>query len=115
MVERLRDQIRDQRVPAVMRDIPRHPFVPGGIGRQRYGDHVLPIAANQTISQPYIVARMMELIGVDKLSRVLKIGVPVWLPNGGAGISRWSGLFNRAHRRISRARGAGSHSPSRNL
>ncbi len=76
MVERLRDHygIRDQRVLAVMRDIPRHLFVPEALAGNAYGDHALPIAANQTISQPYIVARMTELIGVDKLSRVLEIG-----------------------------------------
>jgi protein-L-isoaspartate(D-aspartate) O-methyltransferase len=39
-----------------------------------YGDHALPISANQTISQPFIVARMTELLEVDRNSRVLEIG-----------------------------------------
>lgn len=76
MVERLRDHygIRDERVLHVMRDVPRHLFVPEALAGNAYGDHALPIAANQTISQPYIVARMTELVAVDKGSRVLEIG-----------------------------------------
>ncbi|MEJ7618957.1 MAG: protein-L-isoaspartate(D-aspartate) O-methyltransferase, partial [Pyrinomonadaceae bacterium] len=76
MVERLRDHygIRDQRVLDVMRNVPRHLFVPEALAGNAYGDHALPIAANQTISQPYIVARMSELVAVDQGSRVLEIG-----------------------------------------
>ncbi|HEV2707945.1 MAG TPA: protein-L-isoaspartate(D-aspartate) O-methyltransferase [Pyrinomonadaceae bacterium] len=76
MVERLRDhyRIRDARVLEVMREVPRHFFVPDALQSRAYGDHALPIAANQTISQPYIVARMSELLEVDKQSRVLEIG-----------------------------------------
>jgi protein-L-isoaspartate(D-aspartate) O-methyltransferase len=76
MVERLRDhyRIRDARVLDVMREVPRHFFVPEALQSRAYGDHALPIAANQTISQPYIVARMSELLEVSKQSRVLEIG-----------------------------------------
>jgi len=76
MVERLRDhyRIRDQRVLAAMSDIPRHLFVPEALQGRAYGDHALPIDANQTISQPFIVARMSELLEVDRQSRVLEIG-----------------------------------------
>lgn len=76
MVERLRDHygIRDQRVLDAMREVPRHLFVPEALAGNAYGDHALPIIANQTISQPYIVARMSELIAVDKNSRVLEVG-----------------------------------------
>jgi protein-L-isoaspartate(D-aspartate) O-methyltransferase len=76
MVERLRDhyQIRDARVLAVMREVPRHLFVPEALQGRAYGDHALPINANQTISQPYIVARMTELLELDQESRVLEIG-----------------------------------------
>ena len=76
MVERLRDQyrIRDANVLEAMRQVPRHFFVPEALRGRSYGDHALPIDANQTISQPFIVARMTELLELDKKSRVLEIG-----------------------------------------
>lgn len=76
MVERLRDhyQIRDQRVLEAMRSVPRHAFVPEALQSRAYGDHALPISASQTISQPYIVARMTELLEITSESRVLEIG-----------------------------------------
>ena len=76
MVERLREhyEIRDQKVLQAMRVIPRHAFVPEALQSRAYGDHALPISANQTISQPFIVARMTELLEVDSNSRVLEIG-----------------------------------------
>jgi protein-L-isoaspartate(D-aspartate) O-methyltransferase len=76
MVERLRDHygIRDERVLDAMRFVPRHRFVPEALQSRAYGDHALPIAANQTISQPFIVARMTELLELDERSRVLEIG-----------------------------------------
>ena len=76
MVERLRShyRIRDERVLAAMADVPRHLFVPEALQARAYGDHALPIDANQTISQPYIVARMTELLECDRSSRVLEIG-----------------------------------------
>jgi protein-L-isoaspartate(D-aspartate) O-methyltransferase len=76
MIERLRDHygIKDARVLEAMRAIPRHFFVPEALQGRAYGDHALPIAANQTISQPFIVARMSELLELDDRSRVLEIG-----------------------------------------
>jgi protein-L-isoaspartate(D-aspartate) O-methyltransferase len=76
MVERLREQyrIRDVNVLEAMRQVPRHFFVPEALRGRAYGDHALPIDANQTISQPFIVARMTELLELDKKSRVLEIG-----------------------------------------
>jgi protein-L-isoaspartate(D-aspartate) O-methyltransferase len=76
MVERLRDhyQIRDLKVLEAMRTVPRHNFVPEALQSRAYGDHALPISASQTISQPYIVARMTELLEVDSGSKVLEIG-----------------------------------------
>lgn len=76
MVERLRDhyQIRDTRVLDAMRSVPRHAFVPDALQGRAYGDHALPISGSQTISQPYIVARMTELLEIDSDSRVLEIG-----------------------------------------
>ncbi len=76
MVEGLRSryQIKDERVLNAMREVPRHVFVPEALQSRAYGDHALPIAASQTISQPYIVARMSELLELTKESRVLEIG-----------------------------------------
>ena len=76
MVERLRAHYRiaDERVLEAMRRVPRHLFVPEALQGNAYGDHALPIDANQTISQPYIVARMTELLELDDRSRVLEIG-----------------------------------------
>lgn len=76
MVARLKDHYRIQnaRVLEAMRAVPRHFFVPEALRGRAYGDHALPINANQTISQPYIVARMTELLELDENSRVLEIG-----------------------------------------
>ena len=76
MVQRLREQYRveDAKVLAAMMSVPRHFFVPDALRGQAYGDHALPINSNQTISQPFIVARMTELLELDKNSRVLEIG-----------------------------------------
>jgi protein-L-isoaspartate(D-aspartate) O-methyltransferase len=76
MIERLRDHygIRDPRVLDAMRIVPRHFFVPEAFRGRSYGDHALPIDANQTISQPFIVARMTELLELTDRSRVLEIG-----------------------------------------
>ena len=76
MFERLRDhyQIQDARVLEAMRSVPRHAFVPEALQGRAYGDHALPISGSQTISQPYIVARMTELLEIDSESRVLEIG-----------------------------------------
>ena len=76
MVERLRRHyhIRDERVLAAMERIPRHLFVPEALQSHAYGDHALPIEFNQTISQPYIVARQTELLEVTRDDRTLEIG-----------------------------------------
>jgi protein-L-isoaspartate(D-aspartate) O-methyltransferase len=76
MVTRLRDHygLRDEKVLEAMRTVPRHLFVSEALQGRAYGDHALPISGNQTISQPYIVARMTELLELDEHSRVLEIG-----------------------------------------
>src|SRR5437870_6343580 len=76
MVERLRDYygVRDPNVLEAMRQVPRHFFVSEALRGRAYGDHALPIDFNQTISQPFIVARMTELLELDKNRRVLEIG-----------------------------------------
>jgi len=66
--------VRDPRVLAAMREVPRHRFVDAGQRAQAYEDHPLPIPGNQTISQPYIVALMTELLELEPSSRVLEIG-----------------------------------------
>jgi len=66
--------VKDERVLAAMRKVPRHLFVKDHLRSQAYGDHALPIGAAQTISQPYIVARMTELLEVAPEHSVLEIG-----------------------------------------
>ncbi|HYN23057.1 MAG TPA: protein-L-isoaspartate(D-aspartate) O-methyltransferase [Thermoanaerobaculia bacterium] len=65
--------VKDDRVLGAMRKVPRHLFVKG-MQTQAYGDHALPIGAAQTISQPFVVARMTELLEVRPDSSVLEIG-----------------------------------------
>lgn len=66
--------VRDERVLAAMRKVPRHEFVPAAEKRHAYRDTPLPIGEGQTISQPYIVALMTELAQPDPSDRVLEIG-----------------------------------------
>jgi len=66
--------VRDPRVLAAMRKVPRHLFVDPAQRAEAYEDHPLPIPGNQTISQPYIVALMTELLELEPSSRVLEIG-----------------------------------------
>jgi protein-L-isoaspartate(D-aspartate) O-methyltransferase len=66
--------IRDERVLSAMERVPRHEFVEPHYRDQAYEDHPLPINAGQTVSQPYIVALMLEILHLDPSSRVLEIG-----------------------------------------
>ncbi len=66
--------IRDQRVLQAMREVPRHLFVPKVVAAKAYGPGALPIGAKQTISQPYIVARAIELLELAGGEKVLEIG-----------------------------------------
>jgi protein-L-isoaspartate(D-aspartate) O-methyltransferase len=66
--------IRDERVLEVMNTVPRHLFVPDALRAQAYKDNALPLSVGQTISQPYIVARMTELLELKGKERVLEIG-----------------------------------------
>ncbi|GAB2998748.1 protein-L-isoaspartate O-methyltransferase [Arenimonas maotaiensis] len=76
MVERLREQgIRDERVLNVMRALPRHAFIDEALASRAYEDTALPIGKAQTISQPWVVARMTEaLIEQGMPATVLEIG-----------------------------------------
>ena len=66
--------VRDARVLAALRAVPRHAFVPAPLADEAYTDHPLPIGEDQTISQPYIVAVMTELAAGAPGARVLEIG-----------------------------------------
>lgn len=76
MITLLREhyKIADETVLRAMREIPRHLFVPDALKSQAYKDNALPIASKQTISQPFIVARMTELLELNPQSKVLEIG-----------------------------------------
>lgn len=76
MVERLREEgIRDERVLAAMALVPRHLFIEEALASRAYEDTALPIGFGQTISQPYVVARMVEVLGTDReFGKVLEVG-----------------------------------------
>lgn len=75
LVERLRDKgIRNEAVLSVIGETPRHIFLDEALAHRAYEDTALPIGHNQTISQPYIVARMTELILESSPRRVLELG-----------------------------------------
>jgi protein-L-isoaspartate(D-aspartate) O-methyltransferase len=77
MIKRLSEQgIRNNKILEIMRDTPRHIFMDEALASRAYEDTSLPIGYNQTISQPYIVAKMTELLFgvVGHLGKVLEIG-----------------------------------------
>lgn len=76
LIERLRAEgIQDEVVLAAMNAVPRHIFVDEALASRAYDDVSLPLGFGQTISQPYIVARMIEILRNGKqLNRVLEIG-----------------------------------------
>jgi len=75
MLERLGEQgIRNMQVLMAMRQVPRHLFVAEALAHRAYEDTALPISAGQTISRPYIVARMTELIMERPVTKVLEVG-----------------------------------------
>jgi protein-L-isoaspartate(D-aspartate) O-methyltransferase len=106
LVQRLRDQgITDERILDVINSTPRHAFVDEALAHRAYEDTALPIGFNQTISQPFIVARMTEaLLAEGPLDRVLEIGtgsgyqaaVLAQLVNKVYTVERISGLLEKA-------------------
>ncbi|MCW8825372.1 MAG: protein-L-isoaspartate(D-aspartate) O-methyltransferase [Gammaproteobacteria bacterium] len=75
LIQRLRDQgITDERVLDVIFNMPRHLFVDEALSHRAYEDTALPIGSGQTISQPYVVARMTEVILQVDPKRVLEVG-----------------------------------------
>jgi protein-L-isoaspartate(D-aspartate) O-methyltransferase len=75
LVETLRAKgIRDTAVLRAIHEVPRHLFVPEGVRHRSYEDSALPIASGQTISQPYVQARSLEVAGLTGREKVLEIG-----------------------------------------
>jgi len=76
MVERQlrRRGVQDERVLSTMARIPRELFLPADVRERAYDDAALPIGGGQTMSQPYIVAKMSELLSLDGDERVLDVG-----------------------------------------
>jgi protein-L-isoaspartate(D-aspartate) O-methyltransferase len=75
MVETLIQRgVKDPRVIAAFRKVPRHLFIDEALWPQAYSDHPLPIGEKQTISQPYIVALMTEALGLTGREKILEVG-----------------------------------------
>ena len=77
LIERLREQgIRDERVLNAIRTVPRHLFVDEALAARAYEDNALPIGHGQTISQPWVVARMTEALFEDgaRPKKILEVG-----------------------------------------
>lgn len=100
--------IKDERVIAAMRKVPRHLFVPEHIRHSAYDDMALPIGEDQTISQPYMVAIMTELLELKGDERVLEIGtgsgyqaaILAELAKEVYTIERFSSLAEKARKRL---------------
>ncbi len=110
MVHQLRNEykIRDERVLGAMEAVPRQLFVPEAIRSQAYKNNALPISGGQTISQPFIVARMTELLELTGIEKILEIGagsgyqtaVLALLGRKVFAIERLPGLAGEANRRL---------------
>src|ERR1017187_3629040 len=87
--------IHDPRVLDAMRKVPRHEFIPEPFRLDAYGDLPLTIGEGQTISQPYIVAAMLEHLALEATDRVLEVGT------GSGYVDRKSTRLNSSHRCIS--------------
>ncbi|HEY5319165.1 MAG TPA: protein-L-isoaspartate(D-aspartate) O-methyltransferase, partial [Solirubrobacteraceae bacterium] len=74
LAESLRPAIKSERVLAAIAAVPRDPFVPGNARDRAYENVALPIGCGQTISQPVVVARMLELLELQETDRVLDVG-----------------------------------------
>lgn len=74
LAKALRPAIADERVLAAIASIPRERFVPASERKRAYANVALPIGAGQTISQPLVVARMLEILAVGPTDRVLDVG-----------------------------------------
>ena len=110
LVQRLQQQgIKDMRVLAAIRQVPRHLFIDEALASRAYENTALPIDARQTISQPYVVARMTELVmQAPEVKKVLEIGtgcgyqtaVLAELVERVYSIERIERLYKQAHERL---------------
>ena len=110
LVERLREQgIRSERILELIRDTPRHAFMDEALAHRAYEDTALPIGFNQTISQPYVVARMTEALLADgPPDNVLEVGtgsgyqtaILASLATRVFTVERLAGLATRARERL---------------
>ena len=110
LVERLREQgITSERLLDVIRETPRHAFIDEALAHRAYEDTALPIGFSQTISQPYVVARMTELLLAEgPVETVLEVGtgsgcqtaILASLVEKVFTVERISGLLNRAKQRL---------------
>ncbi|AIL32836.1 hypothetical protein IX83_05470 [Basilea psittacipulmonis DSM 24701] len=100
--------IRDERVLQAMKTIPRHLFVSQFLQKEAYKNRNLPIGYDQTISQPYVVAKMIELIAQARRDKVLEIGTGCGYQAAVLGkvfkqvvsIERIEALYNESSRRL---------------
>ncbi len=100
--------VRDARVLAAMAEVPRHLFMPRRLWREACADRALPIGEGQTISQPYIVAAMLECLGLTGDEKVLDVGAGSGyqvallsrLVREVIGVERIQGLAERASQRL---------------
>ena len=104
-MEELRPAIADERVLSAMAAVPREAFVPSELGKRAYDNVALPIGRGQTISQPFVVARMSDLLRLCSEDRVLDVGTGsgyhaavlaqlarhVWTIERHADLSAWAG------------------------
>ncbi|WP_027854668.1 protein-L-isoaspartate(D-aspartate) O-methyltransferase [Marinobacterium litorale] len=114
LISRLREQgISNEQVLVTVRDTPRHIFIDEALSHRAYEDSSLPIGFNQTISQPYIVARMTELLLEDgPLETVLEVGtgsgyqtaILAQLVGQVYSVERIRGLQEKARKRIQQLR-----------
>jgi protein-L-isoaspartate(D-aspartate) O-methyltransferase len=74
LIEQLRAHVKDERVLEAMRAVPRDLFVPSELAGEAWDNVPLPIGAGQTISQPLVVARMLEMLEIQPGARILDIG-----------------------------------------
>jgi protein-L-isoaspartate(D-aspartate) O-methyltransferase len=110
MVERLRAQgIRDEKVLEAIARVPRQSFVEEGLAYSAYDDTALPIGYQQTISQPFVVARMIEVLRIGReLGRTLEVGagcgyqaaVLSWLATDVYAVERIRALLDRARENL---------------
>jgi len=109
VAEQLRTRgIANERVLQAMAAVPRDAFVPDEARWEAYADEALPIGAGQTISQPYMVARMTELLDVQSGDRILEIGtgsgyqaaILAWLGASVTTIERQATLIPEARARL---------------